>query len=227
MMKLIGRILPKSIKKKLRKHYFQQFKNNHIKQSEHIPKPNIQQQHIQNTRLLNSRVNLLTVLPKNGIVAELGVDEGNFSHEILHKSEPSKLYLVDFWGTDRYNETKKKLVNKRFENQIINGEVEIKLGYSYDIAQTFENSTFDWIYIDTDHSYETTRKELFAWAPKIKPNGFICGHDYVMGNWNSLLKYGVIEAVHEFCIAENWEIIFLTTEMNPNPSFAIRRLASG
>ena len=225
-MKLARKLLPQSVKKKLRNHYYNQFKNNHIKQSEHIPKPNIKQQHIQNARLINSRINLLNTLPKNGVVAELGVDEGDFSHEIMKLCEPSKLYLVDFWGTDRYNETKKNLVYKRFENQMLDGKIEIKLGYSFDIAEDFEDSTFDWIYIDTDHSYETTRKELAAWAPKISPNGMICGHDYVMGNWNSLWKYGVIEAVHEFCIAENWEIIFLTTEMSPNPSFAIRRMAS-
>ena len=37
----------------------------------------------------------------------------------------------------------------------------------------FKDDYFDWIYIDTDHSYPTTIGELEAYAPKIKENGII------------------------------------------------------
>jgi len=50
------------------------------------------------------------------------------------------------------------------------------------------------------------------------------GHDFFNGNWLSGLRYGVREAVHEFCVVEGWEFVFLTMEIGDNPSFAIRKM---
>lgn len=82
----------------------------------------------------------------------------------------------------------------------------------------------DWIYIDTDHSYETTRDELRLYASKVKDGGIIAGHDYVKGNWITTYRYGVIEAVHEFCVGNDWELIYLTAEPLESQSFAIRKV---
>ena len=79
---------------------------------------------------------------------------------------------------------------------------------------------------DTDHSYAVTREELQAYKGKIKPGGIIAGHDYIQGNWGEILRYGVIEAVHEFCVQEDWELIFQTMEMSNSPSFEIRHVLS-
>jgi hypothetical protein len=40
----------------------------------------------------------------------------------------------------------------------------------------------------------------------MKNNGIICGHDYLMGDLVEMNKYGVIEAVSEFCNKNHWEI---------------------
>lgn len=95
---------------------------------------------------------------------------------------------------------------------------------STDAAYDFPDNYFDWIYIDTDHTYETTRDELRLYAPKMKKGGIIAGHDYVHGNWISTFRYGVVEAVHEFCVQFGWEIIYLTIEPTENQSFAIRKI---
>ena len=50
---------------------------------------------------------------------------------------------------------------------------------SINATDLFDNEFFDWIYIDTDHSYETTYKELNSWSSKIKQDGVIAGHDYM------------------------------------------------
>jgi hypothetical protein len=72
--------------------------------------------------------------------------------------------------------------------------------------------------------YKTTTDELQSYHLKIKPNGIIAGHDFILGNWDGIVRYGVIEAVYEFCVKYNWEIIYLTTELYTNPSFAIRKI---
>ena len=70
-----------------------------------------------------------------------------------------------------------------------------------------------------------TAAELRAYAPKLKPGGIMAGHDYSMGNWVKGLRYGVIEAVHEFCVEHDWELRYLTVQRLERPSFAISRLS--
>ena len=50
------------------------------------------------------------------------------------------------------------------------------------------------------------------------------GHDYVMGNWRKSGKYGVIEAVAEFCVNRSWKLIYWTADFTENNSFAIQRI---
>ena len=37
---------------------------------------------------------------------------------------------------------------------------------------------FDFVFIDANHSYDHVRADIGAWRKKIKPTGFISGHDY-------------------------------------------------
>ena len=201
-------------------------KKMNTKASQAIPIFELSEMHIKNAKLLTTREELLELLPKGGIVAELGVDEGEFSKSILGINKPKKLHLVDFWGSKRYNQDKRRKVETRFKKNIEANNLEINLGLSTEVVKGFQDNYFDWIYIDTSHSYKTTIEELELYRSKIKSNGFIAGHDYVMGHWNGMVRYGVIEAVYEFCVKYNWEIIFLTTELNESLSFAIKRITS-
>jgi hypothetical protein len=189
-----------------------------------IPKFDLQERHVSNVKLLPNRSILLDHLIKSGKVAELGVNKGDFSREILQICSPEELHLVDAWGSDRYHGGLRTLVETSFAEDIARGCVHIHQGYSTEMALKFPDSFFDWIYIDTDHSYSVTKAELQAYKSKIKPGGIIAGHDYTQGNWGKILRYGVMEAVHEFCVQEDWELIFLTTEMSNSPSFAIKKL---
>lgn len=45
-------------------------------------------------------------------------------------------------------------------------------------ASTFKDETFDFIFIDGDHSYDATLADCEAYYPKLKKGGFFCGHDY-------------------------------------------------
>jgi hypothetical protein len=51
--------------------------------SQNIPKIYLKDIHINKARLITNREALLKLLPQNGVVAELAVDEGNFSQLIL------------------------------------------------------------------------------------------------------------------------------------------------
>lgn len=159
-------------------------------------------------------------MPKNSICAEIGVAAGDYTKEILNIVKPSILHLVDIWDSDRYSE----LLFNKVSNLTDGHNVQIHRKLSLDAVNDFTDNYFDWIYIDTDHGYDTTYNELASYKNKVKDNGFIMGHDYTMGNWESSYRYGVMEAVHNFCHKYNYKLLFLTMDLTENQSFAIQKI---
>ena len=180
--------------------------------------------HLRDAKLLPAREDLLQLLPKGGVVAELGVDHGEFSEEILEQARPAVLHLVDAWHTPRYSTDLMREVESKFSEQIGSGKIVMHRGISTDVLQTFDDAFFDWVYIDTSHDYQTTVNELKWCQRKVKPGGIIAGHDYVTGNWNNFLRYGVVEAVNEFCVENRWKFVYLTHETDRHLSFAIQQI---
>lgn len=180
--------------------------------------------HIRDARLLVDRKELLTMLPKTGVVAEIGVAEGTFSQAIWTQCTPRQLHLIDAWDSERYGKNMQEGVEKLFQQEILAGKVQLHQGLSVEIGQQFPDAYFDWIYLDTDHSYLLTKKELELFSRKVKADGIIAGHDFVNGNFETGLRYGVMEAVLEFCIHQHWQLLYLTIQPEEHPSFAIRRI---
>jgi hypothetical protein len=180
---------------------------------------NLNTRNVKNCKLLVDRGEMLDLLPKNSVVAEIGVANGDFSREIIRKTNPSRLHLIDYFGTSRYGKESKAKVSNLCEEC---RDVKLHIGLSFDELEKFDDGYFDWVYQDTDHTYETTKRELEILKRKVKANGVIAGHDYSMFNLSGDMRYGVIEAVHEFIVNNDWEIIFLTSEAMHDRSFAIK-----
>lgn len=189
-----------------------------------MPRRELEPRHIAHLVPLVDREALLDRLPKGGRVAEIGVAAGDFSAEILARCAPERLDLVDAWASDRYSDDLMESVRARFEAEIAAGQVALHRGLSTVVGAELPEGAYDWIYIDTDHSYATTRDELRLFSQKLKPGGMLAGHDYTQGSWESLVLYGVIPAVHAFCVDEGWELLHVTLEQRVPPSFALRRL---
>ncbi len=184
----------------------------------------LQEKNIKNLKVILNRDNLLKQLPKNRIVAELGVDIGDFSAKIISLTNPKKLYLIDIWDSERYNKNKMNYVKTRFQKEIDDEIIIVIRGKSEKELKKFENGYFDWVYIDTSHSYLQTLKELEICKLKVKDEGIIAGHDYCRGEINQSLTYGVVQAVNQFCAQNNWEFIYLTHETSRSLSFAIKKI---
>ena len=58
-------------------------------------------------------------------------------------------------------------------------------------ATLFADNSIAAVYVDGDHSYEGAKADILAWWPKIRPGGYMCGHDYVPH------MSGVVRAVTE------------------------------
>ena len=189
-----------------------------------MPSIKLNKINVKNTKVLTGRKHLLENLPKDAICAEIGVNKGKFSMQILDYCKPKRLHLIDFWGNKRYNKKVEDFVRNNLKNEINNSTVVINKGLSTQVLRSCKDNYFDWVYLDTSHTYETTISELNILHKKIKENGIIAGHDYVTRSRTDAMKYGVIEAVHQFCIEKNYELIFISLEWHGHNSFALRRI---
>ncbi|MDD5394924.1 MAG: class I SAM-dependent methyltransferase [Thiothrix sp.] len=61
------------------------------------------------------------------------------------------------------------------------------------VCRTIQNGSVDGVYIDGDHHFESVRDDILRWLPKLKPDGWMCGHDYIA---RPKYNFGIIEAVN-------------------------------
>ena len=142
-------------------------------------------------------------------IAEIGVFLGQFA-QVLATTLPSELVLIDPWegkvqsgNADGNNvvvadlDAVYPIIKKHFETW---PWVKVMRGYSYNILKQFPDQHFDMIYVDGDHSLEGCTKDLDLALRKVKPGGWICGHDYDMNELKAKNVYcfGVHEAVDTF-----------------------------
>lgn len=218
------KFIPKQLWRKLRAEAQELDRKRREAEDARLPRTPLEAKHIANLRVLPDRHRMLDLLPKGAIVAEIGVDEGVFTEQILNRTSPRKLHLIDSWATERFHTGLKLAIEEKFSARIAEGSLAVHRGLSTEVLSTFEDGYFDWVFIDTNHQYGTTRDELALAERKVKAGGIIAGHDYTLGNWVKGLRYGVIEAVREFCVRRDWEFIYQTCEPDGFHSFALRKL---
>jgi len=176
-----------------------------------------------------SRVDLLQLLPKGGVVAEIGVAEGGFSKKILSVTSPQTLHLIDPWefqDRDDYqndaNNVPQDIADSRyhdvcatFDRYVKFDVVKVHRAFSPAAAEAFPDNHFDWIFIDGLHTRDGVLADLRGWAPKMKENGLILGHDFANHQGAQSMSFGVVEAVQEFLRESDYMMNFLTYEVFP------------
>lgn len=177
--------------------------------------------HVEKCRVLPTRERMLDLMPPGAVAAEVGVAFGDFTSEIVTRTSPRKLHLVDAWEGERYESGLAK-IKSRFVDQIAAGRIEINQGHSVPTLSKFPDGHFDLVYIDTNHSYETTKKELDPPRLKCKSGGRISGHDFTSGNAVTPVPYGVIEACNEFYVKNNLYYEYAPLEGHGHLSFCLK-----
>ena len=113
-------------------------------------------------------------------VVEVGSWKGRSTKELLESCKGT-VFAVDHWqgspndfssvvakGSDIYAEFIKNVGH--YPN------LRILKGSSVDMAEEFNGTRVDTVFIDAGHSYEECKADIDAWLPKCRK--FICGHDY-------------------------------------------------
>ena len=183
-------------------------------------------------RVFPTRIDMLSVVPKHGVYAEIGVFKGQFSDVLCKVLQPQKLVLIDLFsgfevsGDQDGNNMERANLESVYTHLVAVSKtypaLSVRKGDSSTILNSFPNNTFDMIYIDGDHSYQGMRKDLDVALLKVKPGGWILGHDFGQNfeKAKRVHKFGVEKAVREVCIQFNQSVTVLG--MDGCISFGIR-----
>lgn len=143
--------------------------------------------------------------------AEIGVHKGVLSEYLLTNRPDLTLFMVDSWAqfdSDAYRATKDSCASftqrqqDQFFIQAYNTNkrhiesaraIVLKMD-SLAAAEQMDDESLDFVFIDAEHSYEGCKRDIQAWLPKVKPGGWLCGHDY---NNTQFPQFGVSKAVHD------------------------------
>lgn len=117
--------------------------------------------------------------------AELGVDRGILTGMLLRACPNLSLIGVDTFP------------DRERSSQALNYQESYPLLWliksrTNDAAARIPDQTLDFVFIDADHTHQSVREDIAHWAPKVRPGGWIGGHDYHPRKWP-----GVVKAVNE------------------------------
>lgn len=139
--------------------------------------------------------------PTNSHFVEVGVWKGMsaayMAVEIINSDKNIKFDCIDTWEySSDQNDIGQNLYGNLYEIFLKNIEpvkhiINPIKSLSWDGAAFYEDNSLDFVFIDAAHDYESVKKDINAWFPKIKKGGVIAGHDYT---WCT----DVQKAVNEF-----------------------------
>lgn len=128
---------------------------------------------------------LVEDVPEGGTIGELGCAYGRSICSVadIIKRKKLKVVIVDtFEGTVSEREPGQGPddFEQAFRGNIkrFGIEADIHRGMTHDVVKNIPDRTFDLLFIDADHSYESVKQDIEDWLPKIKVGGKISGHDY-------------------------------------------------
>jgi uncharacterized Rossmann fold enzyme len=164
-----------------------------------------------------AQVRALEVLKRlNGAVhprgAEVGVFKGDMSAALLRNNPLLHLDMVDSWegggGSYRgdsgdWHSELTQAAQDEFQRKALERTAfasDRRMVVRERSTKAAQNLTvpYDFVFIDADHSYEGCKADIAAWAPKVKPGGWLGGHDYEN---TAFPKFGVTRAVNEYACA--------------------------
>lgn len=172
-----------------------------------------------------TRTELLSLIPDNAILAEIGVFKGEFAKEIIKRVKFKKLYLVDIWqgswgSGDKDGENYLQIENMEdvylnlFKQAEEKEDIHIIRAGSVPFLTSRDNNFFDAIYVDGDHEEQAVYNDLVLSLAKIKPNGLLMGHDY---------HHQIKIAVDRFCADYNQTISGIAEDGCPSFVINVRK----
>jgi len=147
--------------------------------------------------------------------AEIGVEQGIFSAEILAAMPSVKLYCVDPWRAyNRYMDHVSQGKLDRYYDEAIERlakyieRCQIIRQTSMDAVGAFADNSLDFVYVDANHHFDFVVRDIIEWSRKVRSGGIVSGHDYRSDKGR--LPFHVIEATQAYASAYKIRPWFIT-----------------
>lgn len=130
---------------------------------------------------------------KNSTMIEIGSHMGESTMLFASSNIFNKIYTIDpHIGDEIFNKTYGYSwddIKKQFElNTRYFNNISLISDYSFNVADRFDDNSIDFIYLDGAHDYESVKRDLQLYLPKLKDGGIIGGHDYNPNHWPDVCK---------------------------------------
>jgi len=123
------------------------------------------------------------------IGAYLGKSTCFLAEKIIASGKDIELNVIDNWighpldvnlakEIDRFGDIF-IIFNDNMKKAGVFDRLNIIRGDSADSADLFKDNSIDFVFIDAAHDYESVKRDVNAWLPKVKTTGVLAGHDYV------------------------------------------------
>ena len=166
-----------------------------------------------NCRVVASRDELVGLLPKRQLCAQLGAGLGDTSELILKRCSPQSLIVLDpfslhttnqFWqerlGARAETVDHQQYFRERFATAVSQGRMQLADGEIFEMIERLPDGGVGLGWIEGDTSYNVVRDHLQALRPKMAADGQILVANYIMGDYLTGNVYGVIQATNEFIV---------------------------
>lgn len=129
--------------------------------------------------------------------AEVGVYKGENALHMLRHLEIERLFLVDPYTPYSDYDAVEMIDAKECARARLSKFPNATFVYEPSLIAAANLPELDFVYIDGAHDYESVKQDIAAWWPKIRPMGFLGGHDFIH------VHEPVIRAVVEFAFSSN------------------------
>ncbi|MDO7843702.1 class I SAM-dependent methyltransferase [Sphingomonas immobilis] len=187
---------------------------------DHVTVKPLEPQHFRDARLFCDRYELVKhiagLAQRDGLtnprIVEIGVALGEFSKFLIDTFSPQTFVAVDLfdlheteiiWGMPTKELFGGKTQKEYYHDRIaadFGGDLIVKQGFSHEQMSTLEDASFDLIYIDAGHDYESVMKDAAESLKKIKRGGYIIFNDYTMMDHLYRTPFGVVPAANEMIV---------------------------
>lgn len=100
--------------------------------------------------------------------AEIGVRTGRTLFYVLDNNPLCEMYAIDKDITQFFNDSVKQKYGHRLKTYETDSRVS---------ADFVADGSLDFFFIDASHTYKNVKKDLIAWIPKLREDGWMLGHD--------------------------------------------------
>ena len=158
-----------------------------------------------------------------------------FSKVLVSHLQPAEFYAFDIftghlekeWNGLTGEQLFEGMAHRKFyerEMASYGPVVKVVEGSSHETLKKFGDRSFDMVYVDGAHDYDSVRKDADLAVPMVKDGGILVFNDYLLQDLNQV-AYGVVPVVNDLVVNHGWFVVGYAINHGLYSDIAIQRFA--